>query len=306
LQHMCSNDIDKPVGAVVYTSMLNERGGIECDFTVTRLVEDRFLIVTGTAFGVHDLNWIRLHTPDDDSVAVEDATSRYGCLGLWGPKARAILQSVTRDDVSNAGFPYMAARRITVGGVPAIAMRVTYVGELGWEFYFGMEYGLKLWDTLWAAGQPHGLVAAGYKAIDSLRLEKGYRYWSADITPDYTPYETGMGSFVSLDKGDFRGKKALLKQKKEGVRQKLCCLTLADTSAVALGNEPIFQDGKVVGWVTSGGYGYSVQKSIAYGYLPVAMGVPGTSLEVELFGERIPLTVEKGPLFDPKGERVKA
>jgi 4-methylaminobutanoate oxidase (formaldehyde-forming) len=306
LQHMCSNDIDKPVGAVVYTSMLNERGGIECDFTVTRLGEDRFLIVTGTAFGVHDLNWIRLHTPDDDSVAVEDATSRYGCLGLWGPKARAVLQAVTRDDVSNAGFPYMTARRITVGSVPVLAMRVTYVGELGWEFYFGMEYGWKLWDTLWEGGQTHGLVAGGYKAIDSMRLEKGYRYWSADITPDYTPYETGMGYFVRLDKGEFRGRTALQKQKKDGLRQKLCCLTLADATAVVLGNEPIFQDGKVVGWVTSGGYGYSVRKSIAFGYLPIDVAKPGVRLEVELFGERMPLAVEKEPLFDPKGERIKA
>ena len=306
LQSMCANNVDRPVGTVVYTSMLNERGGIECDFTITRLADDRFLIVTGTAFGVHDLNWIRLHTPDDGSVAVEDATSSYACLGLWGPKTRAILQSATRQDVSNSGFPYMTAKRLTVGTVPAIAMRVTYVGELGWEFYVGMEYGLKLWDTLWEAGQPHGLVAAGYKAIDSLRLEKGYRYWSADITPDYTPYETGMGFFVRLDKGDFRGKKALMKQKKEGPKQKLCCLTLADSSALALGNEPIFQDGKVVGWVTSGGYGYSVQKSIAYGYLPVGLAKPGTRLEVEWFGERIGLTVEKEPLFDPKGERIKA
>jgi 4-methylaminobutanoate oxidase (formaldehyde-forming) len=185
-------------------------------------------------------------------------------------------------------------------------MRVTYVGELGWEFYVGMEYGRKLWDALWEAGQPHGLVPAGYKAIDSLRLEKGYRYWSSDITPDYTPYETGMGAFVKLDKGEFRGREALLKQKKSGATQKLCCLSLADPTAIALGNEPIFQDGNVVGWVTSGGYGYSVQKSIAYGYLPLDLARPGTALEVELFGERIGLTVEKEPLFDPKAERVKA
>jgi len=290
----------------VYTSMLNDRGWIECDFTVTRLAEDRFLIVTGTAFGVHDINWIRLHTPDDGSVAVDDVTSSYACLGLWGPKAREILKTVTRDDVSNAGFPYMSARRITVGNIPALAMRVTYVGEMGWEFYCGMEYGQKLWDTLWQAGQPFGLVAAGYKAIDTLRLEKGYRYWSADITPDYTPYETGMGMFVRLEKGDFRGKKALERQKKEGVRQKLCCMTLDDASAVALGNEPIFRDGQLVGWATSGGYGYSVKKSIAYGYLPLEIAKAGTRLEIELFGERIGLTVEKEPLFDPKGERIKA
>jgi 4-methylaminobutanoate oxidase (formaldehyde-forming) len=255
---------------------------------------------------VHDLNWIRVHAPDDGSVSVDDVTGSYLCLGLWGPRARAILQSVTRDDVSNAGFPYMTARRLTLGNVPALAMRVTYVGEQGWEFYAGMEYGQALWDTLWQAGQAHGLVPAGYKAIDTLRLEKGYRYWSADITPDYTPYETGMGYFVRLDKGDFRGKKALEKQKKEGVRQRLCCLSLNDPSAIGLGNEPIFHEGKVIGWITSGGYGYTVRKSIAYGYLPLKLAKPGTRLETELFGERIGLTVEKEPLYDPKGEKIKA
>jgi 4-methylaminobutanoate oxidase (formaldehyde-forming) len=303
---MCANDVDRPIGVVVYTSMLNERGGIECDFTVTRLADDRFLIVTGTAFGVHDLNWIRVHAPDDGSVSVDDVTGAYLCLGLWGPKARAILEGVTRDDVSAKGFPYMTARRMTVGNVPALAMRVTYVGELGWEFYSGMEYGQALWDTLWEAGKPHGLVPAGYKAIDTLRLEKGYRYWSADITPDYTPFETGMGSFVRLEKGDFRGKATLEKQKKEGVRQKLCCFSLDDPTAIGLGNEPIFQDGQVIGWITSGGYGYTVRKSIAYGYLPLALAKPGTRLETELFGERIGLTVEKEPLYDPPGEHIKA
>jgi 4-methylaminobutanoate oxidase (formaldehyde-forming) len=306
LQHMCANDLDKPVGTVIYTSMLNERGGIECDFTVTRTAPDRFLIITGTAFGQHDISWLRLHMPEDGSVSVEEVTSSYGCLGLWGPKARTILQRLTKDDVSNAGFPYMTAKRITVGNVPVLAMRVTYVGELGWEFYFAMEYGQRLWDTLWEAGRPEGIVAAGYKAIDTLRLEKGYRYWGADINPDYTPFETGTGFAVKLDKGDFLGRKALLKQKKEGIKQKLCCMTLSDATAVALGNEPIFQGDKVVGWVTSGGYGYTVEKSIAYGYLPIDLAKSGTQLEVELFGERIKLTVEKDPLYDPKAERIRA
>ena len=306
LQHMCANDLDKPVGAVIYTSMLNERGGIECDFTVTRTAPDRFLIITGTAFGQHDISWLRLHMPEDGTLVVEDVTSTYACLGLWGPRARAILERVTREDVSNSGFPYMTAKRITVGNVPVLAMRVTYVGELGWEFYCSMEYGAKLWDTLWEAGKPDGIVAAGYKAIDTLRLEKGYRYWGADINPDYTPFETGMGFAVKLDKGDFIGRKALLKQKKEGIKQKLCCMTVADPTAIALGNEPIFKDDKVVGWVTSGGYGYTVRKSIAYGYLPFEIAKPGNQFEVELFGERIKITVERDPLYDPKGERIKA
>ncbi|MFQ5859906.1 MAG: FAD-dependent oxidoreductase, partial [Anaerolineae bacterium] len=196
LQYLCANDIDQPVGKIVYTSMLNPRGGIECDFTVTCLDTDRFLIITGTAFGEHDLSWIRLHTPEDGSVIVEDVTSTRACMGLWGPRARAILQRVTKADVSNASFPYMTAQPVTVGDVPTLALRVTYVGELGWEFYCPMEYGQRLWDTLWEAGQTEGVVAGGYRAIDSLRLEKGYRYWSADISPDYTPFEAGLGFAV--------------------------------------------------------------------------------------------------------------
>jgi 4-methylaminobutanoate oxidase (formaldehyde-forming) len=306
LQRLCANDIDRPVGRVVYTSMLNPRGGIECDFTVTRLEPDRFLIVTGTAFGQHDLSWIRLNAPEDGSVLVEDVTSTRACFGLWGPRARTILQRVTRSDVSNAAFPYMTAQRLTAGDVPVLALRVTYVGELGWEFYCGMEYGRRLWDTLWEAGQPDGLVAGGYRAIDTLRLEKGYRYWSADIGPDYTPFEAGLGFAVRLNKGDFIGREALVRQQAEGLQRQLCCLVLADPAAIAGGNEPIRAGDDVISWVTSGGYGYSVGRSIAYGYLPMAYTAPGTALDVEITGERIEAVVSPEPLWDPKGERIKA
>ncbi len=306
LQRLCANDVDKPNGAVIYTAMLNPRGGIECDFTLTRLAADRFLIITGTAFGEHDRSWIRLNMPEDGSVSVEDVTSGRACLGLWGPRARDILQRVTREDVSNAAFPYLTSRAITVGDVPVLALRVTYVGELGWEFYCPMEYGQRLWDTLWEAGQPEGLVAGGYRAIDTLRLEKGYRYWSADIGPDYTPYEAGLGFAVRLDKGDFIGRDALTRQKTEGLRRKLCCLTLADPAAIAIGNEPVRAGEQVVGWVTSGGYGYSVQKNIAYAYLPMTHTAPGSALDAEILGERIPAIVAREPLWDPKGIRIKA
>jgi 4-methylaminobutanoate oxidase (formaldehyde-forming) len=306
MQSLCDNDIDKPIGSVVYTQMLNPRGGIECDFTVTRLAEDRFRIITGTAFGEHDRSWIKLNMPDDPGVTVEDVTAQYACIGLWGPRARTILQRVTKSNVSNEAFPYMTAQNIAVGDVPTLAVRVTYVGELGWEFYCPMEYGQRLWDVLWQAGQSDGIVAAGYRAIDSLRLEKGYRYWGADITPDYTPFEAGMGFAVRLDKGNFNGRDALVKQKAEGIKRKLCCLLLADKTAIALGNEPVRRENKIVGWITSGGYGYSVGKSIAYAYLPIEHSAIGTKLDVELFGERIAATVEREPLWDAKGERIKA
>ena len=306
LNYVCANDIDQPVGTVIYTQCLNKRGGIECDFTVTRTADDRFFIVTGTAFGQHDLSWLSLNMPEDGSVSIEDVSSSYTCLGMWGPKARVILEKVTTDDVSNDGFPYMTAKRITVGDVPVLASRVTYVGELGWEFYCPMEYGLRLWDTLWEAGQPEGMVAAGYKAIDSLRLEKGYRYWSGEISPDYTPFEAGLGFAVKLDKGDFIGRDSLSKQKKAGLKQKLCCLTISDSRTIALGKEPIRVGDEIISWVTSGGYGYSVGMSVAYAYLPIEYSKPGTALNIEFFGTQVDAEVVKSPLWDPKGERIKA
>ncbi|MCQ3936274.1 MAG: hypothetical protein DPW18_04415 [Chloroflexi bacterium] len=306
LNMVCANQIDVPIGSLVYTQCLNKRGGIECDFTVTRLAEDRFFIVTGTAFGQHDMSWLSLQMPDDGSVTMEDVGSNYACIGMWGPKARRILEKVTSDDVSNAGFPYMTSKQITVGDVPVRASRVTYVGELGWEFYCPMEYGLRLWDTLWEAGEPEGMVAGGYKAIDTLRLEKGYRYWSGEISPDYTPYEAGLGFAVKLDKGDFIGKEALVKQKAEGIQQKLCTITLDDDRTIVLGKEPIRADGRTVGWVASGGFGYSVMKSIAYAYLPMEFAKAGTKLEIECFGEQVGAEVAPSVLWDPKGERIKA
>jgi 4-methylaminobutanoate oxidase (formaldehyde-forming) len=305
LQRLCDNDVAKPVGTVVYTSMLDERGGIECDFTVTRLAEDRFRIVTGTAFGQHDLAWIRSHASSDGTVAVEDVTSAHACYGIWGPLAREILQPLTTADLSNEAFPYMRAREIALGPVPCLALRVTYVGELGWELYAPAEYGLRLWDLLWEAGRPHGMVAGGYRAIDSLRLEKGYRVWGADITPDVTPDQAGLGFAVKLDKGGFIGREAVLAARQEE-REVLRCLVLDDPRSVALGEEPVRVDGAIVGRVTSGGYGYTVERSIAYAYLPVAMAEVGTAVEVEIFGRWVPGRVAEEPLFDPKGERVRS
>jgi len=305
LQYLCANDVDKPIGSVIYTQMLNPRGGIECDFTVTRLAPDHFQIITGTAFGAHDLQHIQTHAPDD-GILIDDATSQFACFGLWGPRARDILARVTKANISNVAFPYMTAQRIAVGDVPCLALRVTYVGELGWEFYAPMEFGRALWDTLWDAGQEFGIAAGGYRAIDSLRVEKGYRYWSGDIGPDYTPYEAGLGFAVKLNKGNFIGRDALLKQKENGITKKLCCLIIDDSTAIAIGNEPVRYNDRVVGWITTASYGYSVQKSIAYAYLPIELAKLGTRLDVEMLGERIGAVVAQDPQWDPKGERVKS
>jgi glycine cleavage system T protein len=306
LERLCDNKVARDVGAITYTSMLNKHGGIECDFTVTRLAVDRFRIITGTAFGQHDLSWIRQHAPDNGSVAVEDVTSRYACLGIWGPRARDILQPLSSADLSNDAFRYMRAREIDIGAVPCLALRVTYVGELGWELYCPMEFGLRLWDTIWSAGREHGLVAGGYKAIDSCRLEKGYRVWGADITPDDNPYEAGLDFAVKLDKGDFIGRNALVAARERGLERKLACLVLDDPRAIALGSEPIRIDGEVAGRVTSGGYGYTVERSIAYGYVPASHAEPGQPVEVEIFGEWVAGEVAAEPLYDAAGERTRS
>jgi glycine cleavage system aminomethyltransferase T/glycine/D-amino acid oxidase-like deaminating enzyme len=304
LEGLADNRVARGVGALTYTQMLNEEGGIECDFTVTRLAGDRFRVITGTAFGMHDLSWIRDHAPEDGSVEVEDVTSGYACVGLWGPEAREILEKTTPSDVSNVAFPFMTAREIAVGSVPCLALRVTYVGELGWELYCPSEYGLRLWDTLRAAGHEHGLTAGGYKAVDSLRLEKGYRVWGADITPDVDPYQAGLGFCVKLDKGEFVGRSALLKKRDSPAATKLACLVLDEPRSVALGSEPVRIGGEVVGRVTSGGYGYTVGRSIAYAYIPASCGVD-TPVEIDIFGRWVGGKVAKEPLYDPRGARVR-
>jgi len=308
LERLCDNRVARGIGQITYTQMLNSRGGIECDFTVTRLGERDFQIVTGTAFGQHDAAWLRQHAPRDGSVEIHDVTARWACFALWGPRARDILQPLTPDSLANEDFPYMTMREITVGDVPVRALRVTFVGELGWELYCPTEYGAGLWKALWESGQAHGIVAGGYKAIDTLRLEKGYRVWAADITPDETPFQAGLGFCVKLDKdGGFIGSGALAGAAEPGAEaQRLVCITLADPRSVALGNEPVRIGGEITGRVTSGGYGYTVERSIAYAYVPAQSAEPGTAVEIDIFGEWVPGEIAAEPLYDPSGERVRA
>jgi 4-methylaminobutanoate oxidase (formaldehyde-forming) len=242
--------------------------------------------------------------PEDESVSVNDRTSARACFGIWGPRAREILQALTTDDLSNDAFPYLTAREISIAEVPVLALRVTYVGELGWELYPPAEYGLRLWDRIYESRQPE-LLACGYRAIDALRLEKGYRVWSSDITPNDNPFEAGLGFAVALDKGDFIGRDALLAAREDGPRKRLRCLVLDDPRALCLGNEPVRIDGNVVGRVTSGGYGFAVERSIAYAYVPpdVAIGDRG---DVDLFGEWVGFEVAREPLYDRSGERIRA
>jgi 4-methylaminobutanoate oxidase (formaldehyde-forming) len=305
LGRICANDIDRPVGTAVYTQILNPRGGIEADLTVTRLAHDRFRIVTGTASGTRDLAWIRRHLPADGAVTAQDVTSSRACYCLWGPAARAILQPLTDEDLGDDAFPFLRAREISVGSVPVFAQRISFVGELGWELYCPPEFGGTLWDTVWKAGRDHGLRAGGYRAVDSMRLEKGYRLWGSDITPETTPDEAGLRFAVRMDKpGGFIGRDALAAAREAGgPAQRLRCLVLDDPLAVCLGNEPVRLEEATCGRVTTGGYGHRVDRSIAYAYLPAGVEV-GSRLEVGVFGRWIGAAVAREPLYDPDNTRL--
>jgi glycine cleavage system T protein len=305
LDYMAANRVDRPVGKVVYTALLNQQGGIKADLTITRLAEDRFWVLTGGGSGMLDLTWLQQHAPKDGSVYIRDITSQYGTLGLWGPKAREVLQAGCEQDISNEKFPYFTAQELIIDTVPVLALRVSYVGELGWEIYTRSEYCLRLWDVLWSAGHPHGIIAAGMGAFDSLRLEKGYRFWGQDIHTEYNPYEAGLDWAVRLRKVDFLGREALLSIRDKGVTRKLSCMTLDDPGAVVMGKEPILKNGQTLGYVTSANHGYSIGKFIVYGYLPVEYATAGTKVEIEYFGKRLSTTVANEPLFDPQGDRLR-
>jgi len=265
-------------------------------------------VVTGSAFIGNDLAWLRMHVqPGDGTVTIRDITMEWACLALWGPKARQVLQKITRDDVSNVGFPYLHARVIDINGAGVWAQRVSYVGELGWELYVPPDRAEPVWDALAEAGKEFDMEVGGYKVLDSLRLEKGYRYYTADVTPLENPYEGGQGFCVNLDKPDFIGKPALVGAKQAGLSRKLCTLVLDDDAFTQIyGGEAVYHDGKVITRVRSGGFGYTLQKNILYAYLPMELAKAGTHLEVDLIEGRRAAQVTATVLLDPKGENLRA
>jgi 4-methylaminobutanoate oxidase (formaldehyde-forming) len=303
IDRLAAARMDRPVGSVVYTQLCNERGGIECDLTVTRIAEDRFYIVTGSGFAVHDSHWIGQHLPQDGSVRLADVTSGRAVINLCGPRAREVLARVTEQDVSNAAFPFATAREITLGAAPVLAIRIGYVGELGWELNVPTEYGAHVYECLWTAGQDLGIADVGYRAIDTLRMEKGYLYWSADITPDYNPYEAGLGFRVALGKGEFIGREALQRIKQAGLSRRLATFTVERPLAV-FGGEAILHQGRVVSVTTSANFGHTIGKPIAYAYLPIELS-DARDFAIEAFGEQVPATRCDGPLYDPGNARLK-
>ncbi len=302
LQRLNTNELDRPVGSVTYSLMLDGNAGIKSDITVARLGENHFQLGLN---GPRDIDWMGRHLPDDASVQVRDVTGGTCCVGVWGPNARELVQELSPDDLSNEAFGFFKARRIYIGEVPVVALRVSYVGELGWELYAPADMGLRLWDLLYRAGQPLGVIAAGRGAFSGLRLEKGYRSYGADMTSEHDPYEAGLGFAVKPDKGDFVGREALLGRKEEGPRRKLSCLLLDDPNVVVVGSEPVYSGATPVGYVTSAAYGYSIGQSIAYAWLPPALSEEGQKVEIEYFGQRHGATVADEPLFDPAMKRMR-
>ncbi|WP_416963964.1 GcvT family protein [Streptomyces sp. Agncl-13] len=301
LEGLVTGKVAKSVGSVTYTLLLDEDGGIRSDITVARLARDRFQV---GANGNLDLDWFTRHLPADGTVQVRDITPGTCCIGLWGPLARKVLQPLTDEDFTNEGLKYFRAKRAYIGTVPVTAMRLSYVGELGWELYTTADQGQKLWDTLWQAAKPLGGVIAGRGAFNSLRLEKGYRSFGTDMTYEHDPYEAGVGFAVKLDKGDFVGK-AALERRKADVRRQLTCLTIDDPHSVVMGKEPVYDGERAVGYVTSAAYGYTIGKGIAYAWLPAELTTPGTQLHIGYFDERVEVVVAQEPLFDPTMSRLR-
>ena len=305
LEHMCSNRISEQLGKIVVTQMLTERGGIECDLTVTKVDDDRWYVVSAAATETHDLEWIVRHAPTDGSVTITNLTDARGVLTIAGPRSRDLLAAVSDADLSNDTFPWMSARTIAVGDTSLLAMRVSFVGELGWELHMPMETLADTYELLLEAGEPLGLVDWGYRALDSMRIEKAYRLWGPDMDPDHTPLEAGLGMFVKLDK-DFIGRDALAGQQTEGLQHSLACLTVECGDAIPLGNEAIRSGEDVVGYVSSAEHGHTVGKVIALAYLPVSLVAAGTPLSIDVLGERCAATVVEAPIYDPTAERMRA
>ncbi len=304
VNELCSNDMSSPAGSVTYTCWLTPGGGIKRDLAVARMARNRFWMFVGEGTVGMDLHWVETHAPP--SVVVTNISGAYSALGIFGPAARDILGSVTPADLGNEAFPYYSGQWIDVGVARVYAVRLSYVGELGWELHIPVDSSLAVWDALVAAGEPHGLILAGMAAMDTMRIEKGYRLWGADIHTEYDLVEAGLGWTAKLNKASFIGRDSAAAAKVKTPKKKLVPLRIDDDTAVLMGYEPVGKGEATVGYVTTGNHGYSVGHGVGYAYVPAELAEPGTTLHVEYFARRIPATVVQEPLFDPKGDRMRA
>ncbi|TPX10387.1 uncharacterized protein E0L32_008606 [Thyridium curvatum] len=307
LQRLTTGNVSRKPGAVTYTLLLDGQGGVRSDITVARIEQDLFQVgVNGPVDTAYFTREARLQSKEspEKQARVRDITGSTCCIGLWGPLAPEVMKAVTTEDFSNKGLTYFRTKRATICGVPVTVMRLSYVGERGWEIYASAENGLRLWDALWKAGEPHGVIAGGRTAFNSLRLEKGFRSWGADMTTEHDPFESGLDFAVKLEKPDFVGKAALAGRSRDNASKKLRCLTVDDGKSVVLGKEPVFVSGRAEGYVTSAAFGYTVRKPVAYAYLPSTVN-EGDAVEIEYFGKRIQATVTPEPLYDPSMSRLR-
>ena len=305
LDRLCANRLPR-LGRIALSQLLTPRGTVECDVTVTRLGVDRFLVLSAAVAELHDLDWLCRHAPTDGSVTIENVTPRWGVLILAGPRAREVLARVTTADVSNAAFPWLSMRELSVGSAPVRALRINFVGELGWELHHPMECQIGLYEAIKSAGEDVGLVDFGLRAMDSLRLEKAYRAWGADINTEVTPLEAGLERFVAFGKGDFVGRDALVRQRREGVRKCLATLAIDTVDADCWGNEAVWVGDRVVGITTSGGYAHWLRRSLAVAYVDAELATPGNRLAVEILGDRHAAVILAEPPFDPENRRPRS
>jgi 4-methylaminobutanoate oxidase (formaldehyde-forming) len=307
LQRLAVSNMDQPLGTVIYTQFCKPNGGIIADVTITRLGADNFRLITGSGFVDNDRGYIKSNlSAEDGAVEIRDVTENYACIGLWGPKSPTVLQAVTENDISNEVLPYMRAKAITINGIEVLAQRISYVGEKGWELYAAFDKAAIVWDRLWDAGQSQSIIAAGYKVLGSLRIEKGYLYYNSDITTLDNPFEAGLGFTVDLDGADFIGRDALKKIEADGIQNKLCTITIGSEEWLPLYDaEAVIADGKVISRLRSSGYGHTVRKNIGLAYLPLELAKEGTPLEIEIFGELVPAQVAPRILYDPRGDALK-
>jgi dimethylglycine dehydrogenase len=306
LNFITANSLPKKIGQIRVTSMLDHRGGFKCDVTITKISDDKYYVVSAAAAESHDLDWMWKLMPQDGSVTIDNVTSRYGGLVLSGPRSRDVLAKLTEADLSNEAFPFLTMRNIVIGLCETRALRIGFVGELGWEIHCPIENVRPIYQALMEAGEEFGIANYGLRALNSLRLEKGYLVVGGEITSERTPLEAGQDRFIDFNKGDFIGRQALLNQKQAGLKDRLALMVVEADDADCIGDEPVYIGDEIVGRISSGGYGHHLGKSLAMGYIDTEAAKPGTKVEIAILGERRPAVTVEIPPYDPKNEKLRA